>query len=117
MLAGFAKRVKKRHRALEKAGGGNRISQESLGERVGRSGGSVSEWERAEAMPDFFTVIALAREFGVEPGWLAFGKGPKYIEEDGGQPRPPDGPTSTIAGARVSQDLQNAVGGLPEKRT
>ncbi len=74
ILASFAGRMKKCHRNLEKAEGGDRISQEELGRRVGRGGGSVSEWERGETIPDVFTLAALARLFNRSLAWMVSGE-------------------------------------------
>lgn len=39
----------------------NRLSQQELGEKIGRSQNSISNWEIGERMPDIETAIELAK--------------------------------------------------------
>ncbi|ANT66609.1 LexA family protein [Aeromonas hydrophila] len=51
------------------------LTQQKLGELVGASRASVSQWESGEHSPSGDYLIALAKVFGVSPHWLSTGKG------------------------------------------
>ena len=51
------------------------LTQQKLGELVGASRASVSQWESGEHSPSGDYLIALAKAFGVSPHWLSTGKG------------------------------------------
>lgn len=51
------------------------LTQQKLGELVGASRASISQWESGEHSPSGDYLIALAKVFGVSPHWLSTGKG------------------------------------------
>lgn len=51
------------------------LTQSKLGELVGASRASVSQWESGEHSPSGDYLIALAKAFGVSAYWLSTGKG------------------------------------------
>ncbi|WP_254204206.1 XRE family transcriptional regulator [Aeromonas sp. FDAARGOS 1408] len=51
------------------------LTQQKLGELVGASRASVSQWESGEHSPSGDYLIALAKVFGVSAHWLSTGKG------------------------------------------
>jgi len=51
------------------------LTQQNLGELVGTSRASVSQWESGEHSPSGDYLIALAKAFGVYPHWLSTGTG------------------------------------------
>jgi SOS-response transcriptional repressor LexA len=51
------------------------LTQQKLGELVGASRASISQWESGEHSPSGDYLIALAKAFGVSPHWLSTGKG------------------------------------------
>lgn len=52
-----------------------RLTQEMLGERVGVSNVSVSDWETDKSPPELRNLIKAAVELGVRFEWLATGRG------------------------------------------
>ncbi|ATM01293.1 LexA family transcriptional repressor [Aeromonas sp. CA23] len=55
------------------------LTQQKLGDLVGASRASVSQWESGEHSPSGDYLIALAKAFGVSPHWLSTGKGSPEI--------------------------------------
>lgn len=109
ILASFGQRVKKCHRDLEKAQGGDRITQKDLGARVGRSGGAVSEWERGEAMPDVFTLTRLARLFKRTLAWMVSGEGDSEVQPSTPRELRQDDAWSVVQDNKVMQITESAA--------
>ncbi|WP_421210681.1 LexA family protein [Aeromonas enteropelogenes] len=51
------------------------LTQRKLGELIGATGPSVSQWESGDVSPSADYLVALARVFGVSAHWLSTGKG------------------------------------------
>ncbi|WP_429169321.1 LexA family protein [Aeromonas hydrophila] len=51
------------------------LTQKQVGERIGASRASVSQWESGDVSPSADYLVALARMFGVSAHWLSTGKG------------------------------------------
>ncbi|KAJ8740021.1 helix-turn-helix domain-containing protein [Aeromonas veronii] len=51
------------------------LTQRKLGELIGATGPSVSQWESGDVSPSADYLVALARVFGVDAHWLSTGKG------------------------------------------
>ena len=51
------------------------LTQQQVGERIGASRASVSQWESGDVSPSADYLVALARVFGVSAHWLSTGKG------------------------------------------
>lgn len=51
------------------------LTQQQVGERIGASRASVSQWESGDVSPSADYLVALAKMFGVSAHWLSTGKG------------------------------------------
>lgn len=51
------------------------LTQRKLGELIGATGPSVSQWESGDVSPSADYLVALAKVFGVSAHWLSTGKG------------------------------------------
>lgn len=76
--AGFGVRLGLARRGLGDFRGRD-VSKAELGEHVGLSGQTVGMWESGETKTDIETIERLAIYLQVEPGWLAFGRGPRRL--------------------------------------
>jgi len=58
------------------------LSQKDVAEAIGSSGPSVSRWESDVGMPSEAMIQKLAAYFGVTPGWLRYGHGPRTLTRE-----------------------------------
>ncbi|MCH7962014.1 MAG: helix-turn-helix transcriptional regulator, partial [Planctomycetes bacterium] len=56
-----------------RAGSGTKLAK-----AVGVSTAQVSRWESGVNLPTYGMLIKIATVLGLEPGWLAFGRGPEH---------------------------------------
>lgn len=54
-------------------GGVERRTRDSLARSIGRTGGALSQWKATPDAPPAAAVRDVARQLGVDPGWLTFG--------------------------------------------
>ena len=73
-MGSFAVRVKAARETMF-ARTGQAMRQADLGKAVGLSGAAVSTWETGDSAPATELIPKIAKALGVDPAWLAWGKG------------------------------------------
>lgn len=59
-------------------------SQEDFAHRIGKSTGTVGNWERGNATPDVGTLLHVAQTLGISARWLQYGEGDMFDIESRG---------------------------------
>lgn len=57
------------------------LTQEEFGEKIGRTKGAISAYEKGERKPDKTTLMLIEKVFNVNPDWLLKGEGDMFLEK------------------------------------
>jgi transcriptional regulator with XRE-family HTH domain len=76
----------KQLRLSRQAALGREIDLKEIAADLGVTGSAVGQWELGRGKPTMVNLEALARYWGVHPGWLAFGWEPRTGEPPDSEP-------------------------------